>query len=142
MWFHSIPSCSSENFLLLLQVILKGWLRPLYIQISKWLKLVPNPALYVSNKVVGTGGLPAFLSAEEVQLVFLTIVKDVQGNLSIPRLQTSLSIHTMCQNMEELHTFLDICTPQAKPARPLSKDGYSTIELFLATHSGQHCHSN
>ena len=130
--FPSIPSCSSENFLLLIQVLLEGWLKPLNVPISKWLKLVPNydPPLCTSNnlKVVGTGGLPAFSSAEELHLVFLTIVKDLQGNLSISGLLTSLSIHIMCQNMEELHTFLDICTPQGTSARPLSKDGYSTIK--------------
>ena len=40
--------------------------------------------------------------------------------------------------MEQLRTFLDICTPQARLARPLSKNGYSTIESFLATRTGHH----
>ena len=35
--------------------------------------------------------------------------------------------------MAEMHTFPDICTPQARLARPLSKDGYLTIEKFLAS---------
>ena len=67
--------------------------------------------------------LNASYSAEDIRLVFLAILKDAQDNQSIPGLQTFL-IHTMCPNMAEL----DICKPQARRARPLSMDSYSTIE--------------
>ena len=71
--------------------------------------------------------LPAFSSAEDVRLVFLAILEDAQGNRSIPGLQDlSYSYHVPEHGGRELHT--DICTPQARLARPLSKDGYSTIE--------------
>ena len=51
--------------------------------------------------------------------------------------KTSL-IQTICLNTAELHMFPDImiCIPQARLARPLSKDGYLTIKWFLATLAG------
>ena len=42
----------------------------------------------------------------------------------------------MCPKMVELHTFQDICTPQARLARPLSKDGYLTLEKILESQAG------
>ena len=41
-------------------------------------------------------------------------------------------IHTICQNMAELDQ-QDICIPQARLARPMSPDGYSTIKQYLET---------
>ena len=41
-----------------------------------------------------------------------------------------------CPNMAELHTFLDIFTPQTRLARPLSLDGCCTIKKYLEIRSG------
>ena len=64
------------------------------------------------------------LSAEDISFVFLVILEDANQWLEY---KTSLT-HTMCLNMEELHTFLDICELHARLARLLSMDCYSTNE--------------
>ena len=71
--------------------------------------------------------LPAFSSAEDVRLIFLDVLEDAQDNRSIP------GFHTMCPKMAELHTFPDICAPQSRLVRPLSKDGCSTLQLCLTS---------
>ena len=71
--------------------------------------------------------LPALSCAKDVCLVFLAIMEDAQDNRSIPIIQILL-FQMMCQNIVEVHTILDICTPCARLASLLPMDGYLTIK--------------
>ena len=117
MWFPSlaIPCNSSEKVSVL----------SLMAQVAAQPRIRVCPA---TERFDLTMQLPAFSPAEDICHAFLAIIKDAQENQVITALP-DLCYSYDVQNIAELDTFADICTPHARLATPLlSVDGYSTIE--------------